>query len=188
MIAIDIDGVICDSEPWLVIEIENAIGRSLRYASPRTFRFDAYISDSELVEHIDNALVKHKDVILPHDRVRTHMALNYIEYREGYVHFVTARSNGKVREATIFWLNKYFGNLDYVLHSLGDNGNKKMWMFENDADALVEDRFYTANSVGSPYTATYLVNREWNRGRIASHYVKRVIDLHSAVEHYYNNQ
>ena len=185
MIAIDIDGVVCNSEPWLVKELEEGIGRKLMYTSPRTFQFDAEISDQDLNKFINGALVKYKDEIEPHDYIRTKMALLMIEYEEGEVHFVTARSNGPVKRATKFWIDKYFRGLRYTVHSLGQYANKKEWMYKHGADALVDDRLYTANYVSSPYTSTYLVERDWNKGRNTNSHVIRVRDLHTAVEEYF---
>ena len=186
MIVLDIDGVVSNSEPWLVKEIEERIGRPLKYEHPRRFQFDMDLTDEELGEYIKDALIKYKDNIHPHDYTRTMMALLLIEYEYGTVNFVTARPNGKVHDATVYWLDKHFPLLNYRLHSLGEFANKADWMYDNEATAIVEDRFKTANEVASPHTTTYLVDRIWNRGRVSSEHVKRVVDLHSAIEHYFN--
>lgn len=187
MIVIDIDGVIADSEPWLVKEIEDRSGIELEFNIPRVYDFfvNNDVNTKDGIQYINDAIVKYKDDIKVYNRIRTIIALRMIQYREGRVNFVTARANDEVAESTHWWLYKHFGELLYNLHSLDYNADKFKWMYHNDAYAIVEDRLKTVNEI-PPCYKTYLVNREWNIGRDTKHHVKRVRDLLQAVEDYFN--
>ena len=186
MIIVDIDGVVADSEPWLVKEIEERSGVKLRFDNPRTFDFlvNTNIDLKDGLRYIDDALIKYKDDITVHNHIRTTIALRMIQAREGSVNFVTARHNGEVAESTHYWLDKNFKGITYNLHSLGVSANKFRWMYDNNAYAIVDDRLKTANDIPSCYKS-YLVEREWNIGRHTEPHVKRVRDLLSAVQDYF---
>ena len=187
MIVIDIDGVIADSEPWLVKEIEYRSGTKLKFNKPRIYDFfdNNSIGIKDGIQYINDALIKYKNDINVYNRIRTIIALRTIELKEGRVNFVTARANGDVAKATHWWLEKHFGGLVYNLHSLDYNADKFKWMYYNDAYAIVEDRLKTVNEIPSCYKP-YLVNREWNIERETKPHVKRVRDLLQAVEDYFN--
>ena len=188
MIAIDIDGVVAKSACWMEKEIEERSGIKLVYSNPRKYNFveNVDIDPKDCMRYFQDAMVKYKDDISPHDYERTKKALEKIEYMEGEVIFLSARGGEEVIEATYYWLEKHFPGLFYNLYCFGHGLNKKMWMYDNNFDAIVEDRLKTVNEVASSYTNTYLVNREWNIGRETNEYVKRVSDLYEAVEDYYS--
>ena len=187
---IDIDGVVADSGYWMEKEIEERSGIKLIHSNPRTYNFveNVDIKMKDCLRYIDDSLVKYKDDILPFDYERTKKALKEIEYMDGSVTFVSARSGDEVIDATHYWFQKHFPGLVYDLHCLGHDVNKNEWMISNYFDAIVEDRLKTANSTSSPYIKTYLVNRAWNIERYTNFYVKRVLDLCEAVDDYYSKK
>ena len=187
MIAIDIDGVIADSDPWLVKEIEYRSGIKLKFNKPRVYDFfiNTNINVFDGIRYINDAIIKYKDDIKVYDYINTCKALQLIESKEGCVNFVTARATGRVAEATHWWIYKHFGELVYNIHSLDYNADKLKWMYNNNAYAIIEDRLKTVNIVSSLYDS-YLINREWNINRYNNPRVKRFTNLLQAVEFYFN--
>lgn len=188
MIVVDIDGVVADSEFWLVQEIEERSGVTLSKKIPRKYNFliDTGITSKDGLRYIDDALVKYKDdITICDDNERIMVALRMIQYKEGIVNFLTARSKGRVETATHYWLRKNFPSLNYNLYSLGENANKGKWMYNNSAKAIVDDRLKTVNTIPPQYE-TYLIKREWNKGRYINPNVIAVNDLLTAVKDYYN--
>lgn len=181
MIAVDIDGVVADSEQFIVEEIEKRMGAPIQFGKPRRYDFDHNLPISELQECYAKVIVKHKDIIEPHDYTRTLTALKMMQAEYGLVLFLTARAIGKVEEVTHYWIKKNFEGLKYVLVCLGDQ-SKKQWMVDNGFDTIIEDRFKTANEINFPDGNTFLINREWNEGRKEEPHVIRVKDLLEAVE------
>ncbi len=185
MFIVDIDGVICNCNKWLIKEIEERTNVKVKETNPITFQYGFDIPNEELNLYIRDALIKYKDDITPYDFVRTSVALGRLEYFQGKINYVTARPNGEVEKATHYWLQKFFGD-NYILHSLGEGADKKMWMQRNGGKAIVEDRLKTVNNITNPFISVYLVNRPWNMGRYTAPHVKRVNDLLEAVEDYYS--
>ena len=182
MIAIDIDGVIANTEPWLRKEIEERAGIELEFENPRTFRFGINIEDSDCNEYINDALIKYKDDIHVHDMVRTNYALRMLDYKYGIVYFITARPNGDVAKATNYWIKKKFPWLNFESFFLGECADKKEWMRERGFHTIIEDRLKTANEVCFDDGNTFLINRAWNKGRKTESHVIRVNDLLEAVD------
>lgn len=189
MIAIDIDGVIAESDPWLRKEIEERTGITLKFNSPRTYNFGTNIKDSDCKDYIKDALIKYKDCIAVYDRINTIKALSKLQKKYGVIHFVTARENGAVSESTHYWLKRNFGTgLCYNLHSLGEHADKHLWMWKNDINIIIEDRLKTVNAIEPPHMVPYLINREWNIGRFTKDHVIRVNSLLEAVDHHLNEK
>lgn len=183
MIVIDIDGVVADSDEWLIREIQERSGKPVIHKNPRVFQYGIDIPESELLDYIDSAIIKYKDDIEPHDYGRTFIGLLMIERVFDKVHFLTARSQ-RVQDATKYWLEKMFEGLNFELHSLGENRSKGDWMMANGFNSIVEDRLRNVNSINFATGKTYLVNRDWNQGRNVAPHVIRVNELYEAIEDY----
>lgn len=183
-IVIDIDGVVADSEDFLIKQIELMSGKPVTFLSPRTFQFQVDVPDDDLLRYIDEAIIKFRHVIQPMDYATTYVALVMLERRDGVVNFLSSRSNGPVEEATRFWLDKHFPKLNYNLNNIGDNSSKFEWMKANGFDAIVDDRFKTCNQCDFDNGLTFLVNQEWNVCRREWDHVQRVKNLYEAVTKY----
>jgi len=182
-IVIDIDGVVADSEKYLVKHIEKSSGKKLTFTNPRTFQFSADIPTEDLVRYIEEAIILYKEVIKPCDPASTYIALLILEKKFGVVNFLSARSS-KTEEATRWWLDKNFPKLNYNLMNLGEDKRKVDWMRETGFDTIVEDRFKTANECDFDNGYTFLINQPWNAGRREWGHVNRVNNLYQAVEKY----
>ena len=183
-IVIDIDGVVADSEPHLVNHIEASSGKKLTFDNPRKFQFNIDIPLEDLMRYINEAIVKYKHVIPPLSYATTYVALIRLEKQDGIVNFLSARSGGAVEAATRFWLDKSFPNINYALYNIGDMTSKYEWMKINGFDAIVEDRFKTANECDFENGLTFLVNQPWNLCRREADHVNRVKNLYQAVDKY----
>ena len=185
MIVIDIDGVIADSDRWLIKEIEERSGKRVVHKKPREFTYGIDIPSPDLNFWIDYALIKYKDEIKPFDYNRTFIGLTMLEKAEGTVNFLSARSCGTVEKATRYWIDKYFEGLEYNLHLIGSEKPKIKWMHENRFDTIIEDRLKTANEIFFATGGyTFLVNQEWNERRHTEEHVTRVDSFYDAVEIY----
>lgn len=184
-IVIDIDGVVADSEKWLVKHIEESSGKKLQFENPRRFQFNIDIPTEDLVRYIEEAIVKYKHVIKPLSHASTYVALIMLEKRFGTVNFLSARTNGDVESATRFWLDDNFPNLRYALNNIGGMSSKFEWMKANKFDAIVEDRFKTANECDFDNGLTFLVNQPWNLCRREWDHVQRVKNLNEAITKYF---
>ncbi len=182
-IVIDIDGVVADSDEWLIKEIQERSGKPVIHKNPRVFQYGVDISEDDLLKYIDSAIIRYKDEIDVHDYGRTFIGLLMIEKVFGKVHFLTARSP-YVREATEYWLDTMFEGLDYDLHVIGQGINKGEWMKQHGFDSIIEDRLKTVNNINFQTGSTYLVNRDWNMGRPTAPHVIRVNEMYEAVEDY----
>lgn len=183
MIVVDIDGVIADSDEWLIKEIQERSGKPVMHKSPRVFQYGIDIPEKDLLLYINDAIIKYKDTIDPHDYGRTFIGLLMLERVYGRVDFLSARSP-IVKDATQYWLENFFEGLDFRLNVLGENQSKRKWMIDNGFDSIIEDRLRTANEVNFTNGKTYLVNREWNEGRHTEPHVIRVSEVYDAIEDY----
>ena len=183
-IVIDIDGVVADSNQWLRKNIEESSGKKIVTTVPETFEYKVDIPVEDIIKYINEAIIKYKDDIVPHDYPLTHIALMLLDLRFGGVKFLSARANGPVRDATVYWLNKWFPKLNYDLTNIGEGQSKNEWMRSNGFDSIVEDRFRNANNCDISGGRTFLVNRPWNVGRQEKVHVTRVLNLFQAVEEY----
>ncbi len=185
MIAIDIDGVVADSEAYLVRQLEFYIGQDFVPSVPRTYDFrDGFrgLSLDDCLQNIDIALKRFSPSIPVHDYKRTYLALSKIQFAYDRVYFITARSKDLWIE-TNRWLERYFGCLDYTLYNVGHNADKEEWMINHGLTCIVEDRLKTVNGIQDPHYA-YLINRPWNNGRDINNNVIRVNDLLEAVNYH----
>ena len=62
------------------------------------------------------------------------------------------------------------------------------WMEANGFHTIIEDRLKTANEVNFDNGKTFLINREWNKGRKSKDHVIRVNDLLEAVKQCTNTE
>jgi len=184
-IVIDIDGVVANSERFIVKHLEESSGKKLHFTNPRTFQFNIDIPLWQMIWLIDESIILYKNDIPVHDEGFTTTALLMLEEKFGEVNFLSARSQSHdVVEATEWWLQNNFSFVKYNLYNLGDSGSKYQWMLENGFDAIVEDRFKTANECNFGDNKTFLINREWNMNRQELPHVKRVDSLFEAVVKY----
>lgn len=183
-IVIDIDGVVADSEKWLVRHIEESTGKKLTFTNPQSFQFNIDIPAKYLIELINDAIVKYKFVIAPINYTSTYVALTILKNRDGVVNFLSARGNGEVEVATRWWIEHHFPTLRYNLNNVGEHINKAEWMKFNGFDAIVDDRFKTCNLCDFDNGLTFLVNQPWNVGRREWDHVNRVSNLYEAVQKY----
>lgn len=184
MIVVDIDGVIADSDKWLIKEIEERSGKRVVHKNPREFTYGVDIPSADLLLWIDYALIKYQYEIEPFDYIRTFIGLTMLEKAEGVVNFLSARSSGAVEKATRYWIDKYFEGLNYNLHLIGDGNSKYKWMHDRGFNTIIEDRLKTANEIFFETGATYLVNQDWNNNRSTKEHVFRVDSFYDAVENY----
>jgi uncharacterized HAD superfamily protein len=184
MIAVDIDGVIADSEPILVKCLEYFTGESFDPPSPRTYDFrDGFenLSLRHCLMIIDNTLLtKHIPV---YDFERTYLALAKIQQRYGKVHFITSRSSD-LWEKTNEWIKSNFGHINYELQMTDHLDNKEFWMFKYDLNIIIEDRLKIVNNIKNSYNSAYLINRPWNIGRPINGNVIRVDNILDAITHH----
>ena len=180
-IVIDIDGVVSDSNEWLRKNIEESSGKKIQPETPETFQYKIDVPVEDLIQYINEAIVKYKDKIEPHNYGTTAIALNMLVRVFGSVTFLSARAYGEVEEATRYWLDKWFPNLEYSLVNLGEASSKQDWMKANGYNSIVEDRFRNANQTNLG-GMSFLVNRPWNIGRQEEDHVIRVPDLYKAVQ------
>jgi len=186
VIAIDIDGVVANSEPHLVMGLEKFTGQIFDPLSPRTYDFrDGFdkLSLRDCLLVIDYTLMRYNDQIPVYNYDRTYLGLAKLQHEYGGIHFITAR-DGILYRDTYKWLKKKFGNLKFQLHTVGHTANKELWMFKHDLNVLIEDRLKTVNDLQNPENKAYLINRPWNEGRDVNGNVIRVRDLLDAVTHH----
>lgn len=186
MLAIDIDGVIANSEPFLVKSLEGFTGQKFNPPTPRTYDFRDGFFDlglDDCLECMFDSLYYNSSVIPVINFNRTYLALSIIQEKYGVVYFVTSRDSG-LRTITCEWIKRHFGRINYELHFTGHlEGSKELWMFENDINIIVEDRLKTVNELKNHSNAAFLVNQPWNIDRRIKGHVIRVFDLLDAVEH-----
>jgi uncharacterized HAD superfamily protein len=186
MIAVDIDGVIADSEPHLVRGLEKFTGQRFEPSSPRTYDFrDGFdglkLKDCLLI--IEHTLLRYSNQIPVYNYDRTYLALAKIQHKYGGIHFITAR-DGILFHDTYRWLIKKFGSMKFKLHTVGHESDKELWMFKHDLNVIIEDRLKIVNDLQNPKNKAYLINRPWNLGRSIKGNVIRVDDLLDAVTHH----
>ena len=184
MIVVDIDGVVADSEYWLIKEIEEVSGEPVKFENPRTFRFISTLSHKDLGRAINTAIIKYKDCIAPCSYMANYIALKTIEQRQGIVTFLTSR-DPSTQEASEYWVNKTFPVVRSRVVSLSDNyDTKKDWMVDNGFNSIVDDRFKIANETNIPEGKTFLIERPWNIGRKEEPHVIRVKNVYEAIKNY----
>jgi len=186
LIAIDIDGVIADSEEVLVNQLEQFTGQEFIPPVPRTYDFREGFRGLHLKDCLDNidiAISNNSNKISVHDYNRTYLALAKIQNSYGEVHLITARSSNIWFE-TEEWLVANFGMINFKIHNIGHYGNKEQIMTDNGLLCLVDDRLKIVNELKDPRMIPYLVNRPWNAGRTVNSNVIRVDDLLEAVNHH----
>jgi len=184
MFAIDIDGVIANSEPVLVYQLENYMKQKFNPPFPRTYDFrDGFLGLSleDCLSNIDTALLN--GVIPVYDYKRTYLALAKLQHRYEKLWFVTTR-NESLWNNTVHWLNTIFGHINYNLEMVNHDGDKESVMLNYGLDIIVEDRLKTVNDIKSSHIQAYLINRPWNVGREIKGHVIRVNDLLEAVNHH----
>jgi len=183
MIAVDLDGVVVDSEPYLVKGLENFTKTVFNPPKPRTYDFRDGFVDLKLedcLNIIDKTLVEYVTEIPVLHEKETYLALALVQKYFGHVLFLTAR-NPKIKTYTDLWLKNKFGGLRYELYHVGHNGNKEKWLTKHNISVIIEDRLRTVNSF-SINIKPYLVEQEWNKGRYTKGSVVRVPTLLEAVE------
>lgn len=181
-IVIDIDGVVADTEPWLVKCIEESSGKRLIFDNPRRYEFSIDVPYDVVIGYTEDAIIDYKHVTNPCNYPSTYIALIMLVQYHGVVNFLTARSK-KTEPATRWWLDYHFPNISYELHSIGET-SKSAWMMENGFDSIVDDRFKTANECRFESGHTFLVNQPWNEGRKEDRHVVRVDNLCEAIRKY----
>ena len=189
MYAIDIDGVIADSEPILVKGLEDYTKQKFHPANPRKYDFRDGFDDLSLKDCltvIDETLLLNSDTIPVYNYDRTYLALAKIQAKYGSVTFITSR-NLILHQYTSDWIKKHFGDLNFELYTIGHGEDKEWWMYKHNLRILIEDRLKTVNELQNPINFAYLVNRPWNEKRDTRMYVTRVYDLLDAVDHSMEN-
>lgn len=181
MIAIDLDGVVANTEPVLRKALINFTKEKFTPPQPRTYDFrDGFsnLSLQDCLDVIDNALIDAGNSIPVINFDRTYFALAKIQKEYNKVYFVSARSY-ITRKVTEEWLRCHFGRLNYELHLVDHaEGSKERWMKDYGIDILVEDRLKTANGINDKQRyQVFLVNQEWNMQRPIEPNVTRVTDL-----------
>jgi len=177
MIAVDIDGVVADTEPILVKCLEEFTGEKFSPPSQRTFDFKegfTNLSTNDCLYVIDSTIISAGNDIPVIDFDATYYALAVIQKTFGMVNFVTSRGEN-TREVTESWIFHHFGKLNFKLYLSND---KESVMNNYGMNAIVEDRLKTVNSIRdkSKHRA-FLINREYNMGRDVCHNVTRVDGL-----------
>ena len=170
-IAVDVDGVISNTIPLIIENIEK-----------RGFRvvFDKYnpaivgIDDREafMSEVVQDVYTNQMDELKPYDDAVT--SIPKIIKDVGSIMFVTARRE-KFIKPTFDWLDAHFDASFKLVHM--SSGKKPQFILDRKFDAFIEDRLRTANSAAELGIKIYLINRPWNVGRPVHSDVIRIDSL-----------
>lgn len=186
MIAIDIDGVIANSEEQLRNMIERETGIDFSPSDPRRYSFhDAFVGVDNNVIHllIDKVLTVYSHTIEMYDPLNTLISLAELAKCDNKVHFLTSR-NPEISEYTYEWLEDNIGCIPF---SLSFSANKSRWLSFRKIlsyDGIIEDRLKTANECAEYGFDVYLINRPWNMGRDTHPSVVRFDNVSDAIDMY----
>ena len=174
-IAMDLDGVVCNTIPHMIKAIENK-GYSVVFN-----KYNPYIEGVDDVEALMYDIVSEiystkMDQLRPYDDAVS--AIPLISRDLGTITFVTARKD-EWNITTLKWLQTYFDIPFDLVHKR--SFNKSKFILDEGFDVFIEDRLRTANQAAELGINTYLINRPWNIGRPAH---PLVVCIQSLLEFY----
>ena len=167
-LAIDIDGVVAATEQEMIATAKNR-GMKLVFDQHHPL-LDGVLCPDEIILGIVHFTLTHRtQFIKPYKEALEFLPLMSKEI--GPITFITARSD-QYFDSTREWLDTHF-KFSYTLISK-ESHDKPQFVLTEGFDAFIEDRLSTANAAAEIGINTYLIDRQWNRGRALHKNVKKV--------------
>lgn len=186
MLAVDIDGVIANSEKQMRDMIERETGKKFSPSNPRVYSFHNCFAgiNNDVIHHlIDKVLILYNDDIKMYNQLDTLISLAELAKCDDIVHFLTSR-NSQFGEFTYRWLKDNLGCIPFELFFTQDKSRwltfRKIYGYEG----IIEDRLSTANECAKAGLDVYLINRPWNINRDTHPSIVRFDNVSDAIDMY----
>jgi len=177
MLIFDIDGVVADIHSFCLKDIAEKAGCRVDEVTSGTHDIkvpDDVLTRDEIFNIAVSTTVKYVKDILPYEGAIAFLQSYYNAIKEP-IRFLTARTSSRadIVECTYLWLRWHLG-VPFYVHFASD---KQHFLKCNPQfTGIVEDRLSTANSLDF-LDRVFLVNREWNIGRIPNPRLIRINTL-----------
>lgn len=152
----DIDGVVADFESAFDEFLFSNFGLIRKNTNKHHIEVDG-LTNNQVMNIVEEVLKRYNDIY----PFKT--SLEYFKNKKEKINFLTARKD-YLNEYTHKWFKKWLPNLKYNLYN-AKSSDKPKFVFDNNGDILVEDRFRTCIEASKILNYVFMINRRSNIGR-----------------------